>query len=330
MAGELSSRPLRVAVLGAINWDTTLFEREFASPGEEVPVVSVEQYPGGKGANAAVAAARILGRGSVAFLGALGDDEVRGPLLESLGADGVRTDGVVVVRGVASGRAFIVVDGSGRKTIHTHFGANDAFEPKHVNSPAASAILSQAPVTVIMDVPLASAAAAGKAASRQSRVIFSPGVRAAGPREPLAEVISSADDLVLDRSELAKLSGSNDPAEGVETLLRRYEGVTLVATLGPDGCLVAKDGSVERVDPVGLADFGLRAVNSAGSGDAFLAAYACYSLLGLQPLEAAEWGNLAGALKAAAPETRGSPTRVVLEEKMRILRGVRGRRPGSR
>ncbi len=329
MAPELSDRALQVAVLGAINWDTTVFERDFAAPGEEVPVLRVEEFPGGKGANAAVAAARILGRGSVAFLGALGDDQVRAPLLESLGREGVRTEGVVVVRGAASGRAFIVVDGSGRKAIHTHFGANDAFEPRHVLAPTPAAVLAAAPVTLVMDAPLPTALAAARAASRRSRIIVSPGVRVSGPRGIFAELVSLADDLVVDRSELARLSGEHEPLEGVGALVREHPGTNVVATLGPEGCLVARQGSTTRVRPVDLADLGLTAVNSTGSGDAFLAAYACYSLLGLTPEEAAEWGNLAGALKAVSAETRGSPTRGVLEEKMSLLRGLRGRRPGS-
>lgn len=326
MAPQLSRPALEVAVLGAINWDTTVFERDFASPGEEVPVLSVEEFPGGKGANAAVAAARILGKGSVAFMGALGNDAVKGPLLESLATEGVRTEGVVVVNGAASGRAFIVVDGSGRKTIHTHFGANDAFTPKHIRSMAVAAILAQAPMTLIMDVPLPTALTAAKIASRRSKVIFSPGVRASGPREKLAELMSIVDDLVLDRTELARLSGKHDPDAGVEALLEPNQGLNIVATLGPDGCLVSRQGSMAEIPPVNLGELGLTAVNSTGSGDAFLAAYACYSLFGLPPEESAEWGNLAGALKAASSETRGSATRGVLEEKMRVLRDLRRRR----
>ena len=327
---QLPSRPLlEVAVLGAINWDTTVFESQFASPGEEVPVLRVEEYPGGKGANAAVAAARILGRGTVAFLGALGSDQVRPRLLESLGSEGVRTEGVVVARGAASGRALIVVDGSGMKTFHTLFGANDALAPRHLRSPAAASVLSAARMTVIMDVPLPAALAAAKSASRQSKIVFSPGVRAAGPRDELAEVASMADDLVVDRSELQKLSGESDPRDGVRALLREFQGANVVATLGPDGSILSRGGEVTSIPPVDLGALGLKAVNSTGSGDAFLAAYACFSLLGLPPEEAVEWGSLAGALKAATPETRGSPTREALEEKMRLLRAVRGRRRGS-
>jgi ribokinase len=320
--------PLQVAVLGAINWDTTVFEAEFASPGEEVPALRLEEFPGGKGANTAVAAARILGRGAVAFLGALGDDGVKRPLLRSLTDEGVRTDGVVVLKGVASGRAIIVVDGRGRKIIHTHFGANDAFEPRHVRSGAATSVLSAARVTVIMDVPLAAArAAAAAAASGNGRLVYSPGVRAAGRGEELDRVASVADDLVLDRTELAKLSGEKDPLEGVGALMKRYPETNVVATLGPEGCLVGRGGAAAAVPPVDLADLGLRSVNSTGSGDAFLAAYACYSHFGLSAEDAARWGNLAGALKAASAETRGSPRRQVLERSMRRL-ALRARRPG--
>ena len=76
--------------------------------------------------------------------------------------------------------------------------------------------------------------------------------------------------------------------------------------------------------PFDLSSLGLHAVNTTGSGDAFLEAYVSYSLLGGKPEEAARWGNLAGALKATNPETRGSPTRKDLEAKMGELRSPKG------
>lgn len=314
----------RLVVLGAINWDTTVFERRFALPGEEVPAVGLEEGPGGKGANAAVAAARILGRGSVAFLGALGRDTVAPPLLESLAREGVLTEGVVEVPGVSSGRAFIVVDGSGQKTIHTHFGANDAYSPEHVGRREAAALLSGAEVVVLMDVPLATARAA-RALAPAARVIYSPGVRVSGDAGDLRRIAGGAQELVLDRSELAKLTSTTDPDDGVRTLKSRFPGATIVATLGPEGCLVCAREKISVVEPVDLADLNLSAVNSTGSGDAFLGAYASYTMMGLPPDEAARWGNLAGALKAASPETRGSPSREALEEKMDRLNSFRKR-----
>jgi ribokinase len=320
-----SLRPgLQLAVLGAINWDTTVFVKEFARSGEEVPAFALEEGPGGKGANTAVAAARVLGGGSVAFLGALGSDPVAASLLESLGDEGIRSDGVVKLKGVGSGRAIIVVDEGGRKSIHTHFGANERYAPSHVRSPESSAILAAAHTAVVMDVPLDTALAAVGLAGPQTRVVYSPGVRSAGDPREISRVAEGVDDLVLDRSELARMSGSRDPGEGIRTLQERFPGVTLVATLGPDGALVCTGGEVSPVEPASLRDLGLKAVNSTGSGDAFLGAYACFSMMGLPPAEAASWGNLAGALKAANPETRGSPHRKELEEGMVALKGLRG------
>jgi ribokinase len=324
--GTRRSRGL--VVLGAINWDTTVFEEDFAGP-EEVAVLRVEEFPGGKGANAAVAAAKILGEGKVAFVGAVGDDPLGKQLLESLQGDGVLTDGVAVIRGASSGHAFIVVDGRGRKMIHTHLGANDALEPKHLGIPGIGSLMSNPSTVLIVDVPLGTALAGAEAARTNSRVIYSPGMRSSGPRNLVSKVIELADELIVDRSELAKLTGTQEVSAGLDALRHDFPDIIVVATLGPDGCVVSAEGSTSAVPPVDLETLGLRAVNSTGSGDAFLAAYACYSMLGLSPREAAEWGNLAGALKATRSETRGCPERRDLEAQMRILRRLRGRRQGS-
>src|SRR5207247_5555412 len=78
-----------LTVLGAINWDTSIFEDRFAKQGEEVPVNRVEEFSGGKGANVAVAAARILGKQHVSFVGAIGKDEVSRKQLAELLREGV-------------------------------------------------------------------------------------------------------------------------------------------------------------------------------------------------------------------------------------------------
>ena len=154
-----AARPL-LTVLGAINWDTTLFEEEFAASGEEVPVVRIEEGPGGTGANAAGAAARILGKGRVAFVGAVGEDGVGKTLRHGLRAEGVSTEGVVTLRGRRSGGAHIIVDRTGSKTIHTHFGANDGLRPAHLEAPGPGRALSSASTVILMDVPTPTALAA--------------------------------------------------------------------------------------------------------------------------------------------------------------------------
>jgi ribokinase len=318
-------------VIGAINWDVSIFEQRFARAGEEVPVRLVEEYSGGKGANVAVAAARILGPGRVALVGALGDDEVSGMQVTGLTDEGVSTEGLAIIRGRRSGRAYIVVDREGRKSIHTHFGANDELQPSHLSNPGALEALSKSAMVVVMDAPTRVGRRATELASKVgSRIVYSPGVRTRDGLPALEDIIRRADTLVLDRNELKNLLRTGEVAAAVEKLRGRHPGVTIVATLGQAGCIVAKGKAINRVEGVNLAKLGLRAVNSTGSGDAFLGAYACYTLMGKSPVEAVAWANLAGALKATRYETRGSPTKKELESRMSALEAVRRSPPGSR
>lgn len=320
-----SSSPTRagptLTFLGAVNWDTTVFEKEFAPPGAEVPVLRIEEGPGGKGANAAVAAAKLLGRGKVAFIGATGADRLGRELRRSLKDEGVAADGLLTLKGFRTGTAHVVVDGAGSKTIHTHFGANDGLAPGHLVAPAARRAFSSSVAVALMDVPVRTAeAAASLARDADARLVYSPGVRCDAGLRALSGVLGAARDAVFDRSELMKLQPSDDPAKSVHALLRLFPSLTVVATLGPSGSLVGRGGSVALVPPVDLSALGLKAVNSTGSGDAFLAAYVCHSESGEAPEDAAYWGNLAGALKAADPRTRGSPSRQSLEASMAVLR----------
>lgn len=286
-------------------------------------------FPGGKGANVSVAAARILGKRKVAFLGALGDDSIARPLRDSLDSEGVNTEGVVFLEGKSSGRAYIVVDENGRKIIHTHFGVNEALLPSHLDSSVARSLFASSSLVVAMDPPISVIEKATSLARRAGvRLVLSPGVRTA-ERERLTRVLRVVNDLVVDRSELTALAGVDEPAGAIAVLSRNYPHLNIVATLGPEGSIISSGGSSSSIPPVDLSNFGLKAVNSTGSGDAFLAGYACYSLFGSTPKEAAEWGNLAGALKATSLETRGSASRQVLESRMHELKELKGRRQGS-
>jgi len=323
-------RKIVLAVLGAVNWDTTLFESVFAEAGEEVPLCRVEEQPGGKGANVATAAARLLGRNRVAFVGALGEDDLEAPLRESLRSEGVNTDGLLRLKGESSGHAFVLVNKEGSKTIHTLFGANDALVPGHLKIPGVARALSWGSTVVIMDVPLSFALAAAKLGKNSgSAVVYSPGVRTMGDQSLLEEVLDLSDVLVLDRIELARVCPGKAPSHAARWLHSKHGRLTVIATLGESGCVVARRGSAKVVPAFHLRDLGLKAVNSTGSGDAFLAAYVCYSMSGLDPEQAATWGNLAGALKASKAETRGSPSLSELESSMKSLVRLKERPRGS-
>ena len=308
-----------VTVIGAINWDVSIFEDSFGGLGEEVPIRDVVEYSGGKGANVAVAAARMLGPGKVAFIGALGDDEVARTQMRLLKKEGVLTEGVVKIEGARSGRAYILVNREGRKSIHTHFGSNSLLRPIQLDGKGPSSILSRTSLLVVMDTPTDVAMSAVGKVGRRARVIYSPGVRVREHRDSLEGIIESADILVLDKSEAVRLSGERDTLRASETLRRASPEMSVVATSGKGGCVVATKDGTYRIGGVDLSSLEMRAVNSTGSGDSFLGVLASYLNMGSTVVEAARWANLAGALKATRYETRGSPTRAKLEEVMTRL-----------
>jgi ribokinase len=309
-----------LTVLGAINWDVSIFEDSFAGLGEEVPVREVEEFSGGKGANVAVAAARLLGRETAAFIGALGTDAIAKVQLRELRKEGVVTDGVVMVEGSRSGRAYIVVNREGKKSIHTHFGANSMIRPQDLDAPGPAGVLSRTSMLVVMDTPTDVALAAlRKVRSTRARVIYSPGVRVREGREALKEIAASADFMVLDKAELARLSGKSDPVQAARFLQGASPNLTVLATSGKGGCIVVDRDGMTRFPGVDLSKLKMKAVNSTGSGDSFLGVLASFLAGGAGPRVAARWANLAGALKAARYETRGSPTRAKLISAMRLL-----------
>ena len=185
-------------------------------------------------------------------------------------------------------------------------------------------------MTVVMDAPTKVAAEAARLAARAgSKVLCNPGVRTRDGLGSLDGIIRRVNTLVLDSNELRNLCRTADVHSAVDRLRRNYPSETIVATLGPAGCLVADGGAKTKVKGVNLAKLGLRAVNSTGSGDAFLGVYSSYTLMGRSPAEAALLANLAGALKATRYETQGSPTRSELESRMQALSKLRRSRQGS-
>ncbi len=309
-----AARQPLLSVIGAINWDISIFEERFAKPGEEVRVSNVEEFSGGKGANAAVAAARVLGRGRVACLGALGDDAIRLNQLAELEAEGVVLGGIVKVEGCQSGRAYVLVDSEGRKTIHTHFGANTRITPGDIRKGGCARLIGRTGMMVVMDPPTEVAHAAAEAAkSAGARVIYSPGVRTQEGTKALKKVLRSTDFLVVDRIELMNLYAADDEEEALRRARKNLPGKTVVVTLGSGGCIIAEGNSVTKIPGVSVSSLGKKVLNTTGCGDAFLGVFASYLAMGRGSLESARWANLAGALKATRLETRGSPTRSELE-----------------
>ena len=252
-----------VAVVGSANLDLVARTERLPRPGETVTGASFERIPGGKGANQAVAAARL--GADVRFLGAVGRDDFARQALEALQAAGVRADVVEVE--APTGIALIVVDDAGENTIVVAPGANAELRPEHVEVGEADAVLCQ------LEIPLDAVAEA----ARQARFLC---LNAAPARTLPSELLARVDLLVVNRYELETLG----PQEGFVAL-----------TLGAEGAVLLEGGEeVARAEPPRV-----EAVDGTAAGDAFTACL-LVSLLEGRPRDAAlRRACAAGAIAAS-------------------------------
>jgi ribokinase len=309
-----------LTVLGAINWDISIFVENFARAGEEVVVSRVEEFSGGKGGNVAVASARILGKKRVAFVGALGEDKIAHEQVSELKREGVVTDFIEFVEGM-SGRAYIIVDAKGKKEIHTFFGANSRLSVEHIKKQKIKDSLTKSDIIVIMDVPGKVALAVSDLARKKGiKFVYSPGIMVNRGVSFVKSVAKGSEFIVLDRLELLNLYRSENAEECIRRVGEDFDSV--VVTLGGEGCSLIRAGKEVTVSGYNPEVFDGRVVNTTGCGDAFLGVLSSYLALGYGVIESLKLANLAGAIKATRMETRGSPTREELESIYTKLEGL--------
>ena len=258
-----------LVVVGSAHADLVIGVERRPGAGETVLGSDLAVHPGGKGANQAVAAARLGAR--TALLARIGDDEHGRMLLDVQRRAGIDTAGVLV-GGAPTGVALIVVDPSGDNSIVVSPGANARLTPVDVR--AAGAMLRAARVVSLqLEIPPETVAETVRTAvAAGTRVVLNP-----SPPAPLPDdVLAACDPLVVNEHE-AKVLLAGDPAADGESpeawaaaLLSRGPR-SVVVTLRPAGALVARadgDGPVTVPSPV------VRAVDTTGAGDAFTGALA--------------------------------------------------------
>ena len=307
--------PLDLVVMGALNWDINLFVKRLPRPGEEVVVEKIDRVPGGKGGNVSVAAARILGHRKVALLACIGMDEIGKKQLSILKEDGVDTSAVQTLIKLESGQAYITVDEKGRNNIETHFGANAGLKTDHIMLPEVQNLFGNCRMMIVIDPPRH---VAGRILSEGRRlrrsVLWHPGVLTRFGMKEFTGEMEGLDYLVLNEHEALTFAGSKSLAESVVALNKVAPKMKILVTLGSKGFAFYDKGKQLKVKSFDLSRMGRKIVNTTGCGDAFVGAFAAYKILGLTDIEALKHGNMAAALKAGRPETRGSPTRKELEE----------------
>ncbi len=298
-------------VAGAINWDTTVFVDSLPKAGEEVRARKVISVAGGKGANTAVASARILGRDKVGLIGALGNDGIGEEQLKILGEEGVDTS-CVKRFDHPSGQAYIIVDGKGENMILTYKAVNDMLRAEVLDCDIFNEAIDEARAVVVIDPPLEFALSLIERArvgddGREGgkRIIWAPALLTRSGLNALIDGISKVDYLIMNESECLLLANTDDVMQGFKTLTRL--GKRMVLTRGSEGCLFYWNGKIASIPGIDLSAIGLNAVSTVGAGDAFLGVFTALLLKGYGELEALFMANLAAALKVAREETRASP-----------------------
>ena len=319
-------RPV-IVVIGSVNMDLVCRTPRIPAGGETVLARDLLTVPGGKGANQAVAAARL--GGDVYMVGRVGDDDFGRRLLAGLRESGVGTDHVTVTTGVASGCAVIAVDARGENSIIVSPGANARLTPADVDA-AEPLIRTASAVVLQLEVPLATVRHA-VAMCRRHGV---PSVLDPAPVPPkgLPRALYRVDVLTPNEHEAAQLVGgtsrrsgtgraSDLPSRGrrgtpvvlADRVLARGPG-RVVLKLGARGALLRDQGSL----PVVVEPFKVKVVDTTAAGDAFTGALAVAMAEGREPADAVRFANAAGALCCTRMGAQPAlPTRGAVERVMR-------------
>ncbi len=278
-----------VVVVGSVNLDLSVQVERFPDPGETVLGLDVLRGGGGKGANQAVAAAR-LGR-RVAMIGRVGDDDAADTLVRLLEGEGVDVSALEPTADTPSGLAVIEVDRSGENRIVVISGANAAVTVEDLEQRAA--LIAAAPVIVAqLEIPIDVVGHLADMA-RSGRMILNP-----APANPSVDV-AGVDIVVPNRQELAGLIGAATASttdELVDQALAIPSGpAAVVVTLGSEGALVVErpeaGPEVQLVPPVQVD-----AVDTTAAGDSFCGALADALCLGAEVVEAVNWATRVAAV----------------------------------
>lgn len=300
--------PAHVVVVGSLNMDLVVRAPRIPAPGETLLGGEFHTVPGGKGANQAVAAARLGAR--VSMVGRLGADDFATQLLANLEADGIDHSAVIQDASTTTGVALIVVADDGQNSIVVASGANMQVTPDDVDA-AAETIAAADVLLLQLEIPLDAVQRAAEIAHEHGvPVVLNP----APARDLPADLLSRVDVLIPNESETALLTGLPvDTGAELEAAARALldRGIsTAILTLGARGAMLATGSSVELIPT-----FEVQPVDTTAAGDAFVAGFSVALAEGKPVAEAVRWGNAAGALAVTRMGAQTSlPRRAELEQ----------------
>ena len=294
-----------IVVIGSINMDLVLRVPRMPLPGETLTGGAFRTIPGGKGANQAVACARLSGKVAaggqqVAMVACVGDDAFGATLRAALVGDGIIDSHITTLPGVASGIASILVDDNGQNSIVIAGGANDLLSPAHID--AAQGLIEQADIVVLqLETPMATVVHAIKLArSLGKTVVLNPAPAASLPEG----VLELVDYLIPNEIEAAMLAGVSPEGADVKALaaaLQKLGSDNVIITLGSKGVHAALYG--------GDYDFpaeAVKAVDTTAAGDTFIGGFVAGLASGMDEAEAIQQGQRAAAWSVTKPGAQTS------------------------
>jgi len=290
-----------IAVVGSINADLVVRCARLPRPGETISARDVSEVPGGKGANQAVAAARL--GSEVAMIGRVGDDAFGQRLKNGLQENGIGVDCVTATPNCASGLAIVAVEDSGENCIMVVPGANGRLTPEDVLT--AGEVIRRADIVLVqLEVPLETTIAAIKLAREYGTpVILDPAPAptfgddcSAIPADLLQVEVAcpnEAEALALTNVRIKTVADAEQAACCLRSLGPKYG----IVTLGARGAVLCEPDSRPALVPA----FNIKVVDTTAAGDAFAAALAVRLAQGAAISEAVRFACAAGALAASRP-----------------------------
>ncbi|WNZ86302.1 ribokinase [Pseudomonas sp. P108] len=281
--------PANVVVIGSLNMDLVTRAPRLPVGGETLIGHSFATVSGGKGANQAVAAARLGAQ--VAMVGCVGNDDYGVQLRNALLAEQIDCQAVSTVND-SSGVALIVVDDNSQNAIVIVAGANGAMTPAVIDR--FDAVLQAADVIICqLEIPDATVGHALKRARALGKIVI---LNPAPASRPLpADWFAAIDYLIPNESEAGALSGlpvdSLETAEGAASKLIAMGAGKVIITLGAQGSLFANGNGFEHFPAPKV-----KAVDTTAAGDTFVGGFAAALANGKSEAEAIRYGQIAAAL----------------------------------
>ena len=300
----------RVVVVGSINLDLVAFAPSIPRAGETLAGSTFHTFPGGKGANQAVAAARL--GASVRMIGKVGSDAFGEQLKSNLQSCGVDIQAVAVAPG-SSGVALITTDHQGQNAITVIAGANGLVVPSDLDQNI-DVIRSAAVLLTQLELPLETVIYLSDIARRERiPFVLDPAPACALP----SSLLNRVEWLTPNETEACSLLAdagqqiSDDDVPRFAEALLKLGCRNVILKLGDRGCFLAlADGTRERIPA-----YSVHAVDSTAAGDAFNGAFAAALIDGRSPSESARYATAVAAISVTRHGAQPSmPTRAEVEQ----------------